>query len=239
MEVGLINTLVLVYDSMYHCFTFPDYHLIPTLEDNSYLVDLSISNQIPFFGLEEDLKPLDIAKALHLKKSEIEAHMTSKSGIRGIPAKFLIGKAHYFDGMRSMGTFEAIFALLIYGLVLFPNVDNFIDINAINIFLIGNPVPTLLGDTYYSIDHKTSKSGGMIICCTPLFCGEFPNVHLIGTKGGINYNQVLARCQFGYAMRGKPNKNWLSSFYLKENEDNRAFKEKIVLAWYNIRRKGR
>lgn len=70
-------------------------------------------------------------------------------------------------------------------------------------------------------------------------CGDFPNVPLLGTKGGINYNPVLACRQFGYAMRGKPNNIRLSTFYLKENEDNRDFKEKIVCAWYNIRRKGR
>ncbi|XP_050908377.1 uncharacterized protein LOC127122001 [Lathyrus oleraceus] len=289
MEDGLLNTLVQFYDSMYHCFTFLDCHLMPTLEEYSYLVGLSISNQIPFYGLEEDPKPLDIAKALHLKKFEIEDHMTSKSGIQGIPAKFLIGRAHYFAGIRSVDAFEAIFALLIYGLVLLPNADNFVEINSIKIFLIGNPVPTLLGDTCYFIHHRTSKGGGMIVCGTPFLykwfishlprsssfwdlnnglrwsqkimalthsdivrynrvydgvmtidrCDEFLNVPLLGTKGGINYNPVLARRQFWYAMRGKPNNIWLSSFYLKENEDNRAFKEKIIRAWYNIRRKGR
>ena len=42
--------------------------------------------------------------------------------------------------------FEDVLALLIHGLVLFPNSDQFIDVNAINIFLAHNPVPTLLGD---------------------------------------------------------------------------------------------
>ncbi|XP_050875973.1 uncharacterized protein LOC127079633 [Lathyrus oleraceus] len=245
---------------------------MPTLDKYSYLVGLSVSNQIPFYGLEEDPKPLAIAKAIHLKKSKIEAHMTSKSGIQGIPSKFLIGRAHYFSGMRSVDAFEAIFALLIYGLVLFPNVDNFVDINAIKIFLLGNLVPTLLGGTYYSIYHRTSKSGGMIsvafwdlnnglrwsqkimsLTDTDIVwynrvydkvmiidsCGDFHNVPLLGTKGGINYNPVLACRQFGYAMRGKPNNIWLSSLYLKENEDDIAFKEKISRSWYNICRKGR
>ena len=50
-----------------------------------------------------------------------------------------------------MVAFEAIFALLAYGLFLFPNVDKFVDVNAISIFMIGNPVPTLLADAYYSL----------------------------------------------------------------------------------------
>ena len=47
-------------------------------------------------------------------------------------------------------------------------------------------------------------------------CGSFPNVPLLSTKGEINYNPVLARRQFGYLMRDKPNSIHLSSFFLKE-----------------------
>ena len=50
-----------------------------------------------------------------------------------------------------MKSFHSILALLIYGLLLFPNIDNFVDINAIKIFLTKNLVPTLLADTYHSI----------------------------------------------------------------------------------------
>ena len=35
-------------------------------------------------------------------------------------------------------------------------------------------------------------------------CGEFNNVPLLGTRGGISYNPVLARRQFGYPMRMSP-----------------------------------
>ena len=109
--------------------------------------------------------------------------------------------------------------------------------------MIGNPVPTLLGDVDYSIHLQNSYHGGIIICCMPLLyqwfishmrqsdsfwhvkkepcwapkimalthsdidwyhrayqgveiidsCGSFPNVPLLSTKGGINYNPVLAR----------------------------------------------
>ena len=76
--------------------------------------------------------------------SKIKANLTTKGGILGFPAKFLIDEARYFASMKSMDAFEAILALLIYVLFLFPNVDDFVDINAIKIFLIGNPVPTLL-----------------------------------------------------------------------------------------------
>ena len=131
-------------------------------------MDLLITDRVPFTGLEGEPKPHEIVALIHLGKSEVEAHMTTNGGIRGLPAQFLLEKARYFSRMKSTVTFEAIFALLAYGLFLFPNVDKFVDINAIRIFMIGNPVPTLLGDAYYSVHLQNSYHGGMIICCTPL-----------------------------------------------------------------------
>ena len=35
VEDGVLNTLVQFYDPLHHCFTFPDYQLLPTLEEYS------------------------------------------------------------------------------------------------------------------------------------------------------------------------------------------------------------
>jgi len=35
VEEGILNTLVQFYDPLYHCFTFLDYQLVPTLEEYS------------------------------------------------------------------------------------------------------------------------------------------------------------------------------------------------------------
>lgn len=67
--------------------------------------------------------------------------------------------------------------------------------------------------------------------------GEFPNVPLLSTKGGINYNPMLARRQFGYPMKDKPNTIFLESFLFNEGEDIRVFKEKIVHAWHHVHKK--
>jgi hypothetical protein len=68
--------------------------------------------------------------------------------------------------------------LLIYGLVLLPKIDGFVDVNSIRIFLIGNPIPTLLGDMYFSLHLRNSKGGGTIVLCVPLlykwFISHFP-----------------------------------------------------------------
>ena len=143
--------------------------------------------------------------------------------------------------------FEEVLALLIYGLVLFPNLDLLIDVNAIKIFISRNPVPTLLRDILHALHTRTMKIRGVLMCCMPLLlrwfishllksvpnneeglgwsqrimslyhtdivwysrfmgdisiidrCGEFPNVPVLGIRGGITYNPCLALRQFGYA----------------------------------------
>ncbi|XP_050878584.1 uncharacterized protein LOC127082391 [Lathyrus oleraceus] len=101
-------------------------------------------------------------------KKVVAANFTKKGGILGLTSRFLLEKAFIFAEADNKDAFEAIFALLIYGIMLFPNTDEFVDVNAIRIFLIGNPIPTLLGDTYHSIHHRTKKGGGTILCCASL-----------------------------------------------------------------------
>ncbi|XP_050885356.1 uncharacterized protein LOC127090435 [Lathyrus oleraceus] len=182
VEDGILNTLVQFHDSAYRCFTFPDYQISPTLGEYSYYIRLPISDQISFSGLEEIPKSHVIGEVVHLRKWEIDDNLMTKGGILILPIKFLIEKVATLASVGSMVAFEDVLALLIYGIVLFPNVDNFIDINVIHIFLIRNPVPTLLVDTYYYIHHITEKNGGIVICCAPLlykwFISHFPQSNL-------------------------------------------------------------
>lgn len=253
------------------CITvsLPDYQFMPTLEEYSHLLGVPISSQAPFSGLEEDPKDQDIAKATHLKLSEISDHMTIKGKMLGLTTKFLVKKAQYSARMTSGDAFEAVFSLLINGLFLFPSFDDFVSTDAIKIFLIGNPVPTLLVDSYHSVHMRNSYSGGMITCYVPMLykwfishlsgshafwdlkdgllwsqnimsltysyiiqyshdydgvniidsCGGFSNVPLLGTKGGIDYNPILARRQLGYPMRYKQKNIHLEGLFFKECKD--------------------
>jgi len=155
-DEGILKTLVQFYDPRYHCFTFPNYQLVPTLCD-----------RVPFSGLEEVPKASAIAAALHLKTSDITSNLTTKGkeNIQGLTSKFLIGKT---NTCKSTLVFESILALLIYCLVLFPNIDGFVDANAFQIFLTKNPVPTLFAETYHSLHHRTDKHDGTIHGCAPL-----------------------------------------------------------------------
>jgi len=280
----VLKTLVQFYDPRYHCFTFPDYQLVPTLEEYSYLMGRPVLEEVPFSGLKETLIASAIAKALDLKTSEIAASITPKAKIQGLTSKFLLSKAYTCASTNQTHAFESILALVIYGLVLFPNINGFVDANGIQIFLTKNPVSTLLADTYHSIHHKTMKQDGTILCCAPLLykwytmhlpqsylskekgicsekimaltpaeivwyipaydfgtiidsCGEFNNVPLIGVHGGINYNPILARCQFKYPVEGKPRDIVLERVFYHNHDDNQGMRQRFAEAWKTIHKK--
>lgn len=127
-----------------------------------------------------------------------------------------MGKASAFKSKGDWVAFNDVLALIIYGIILFSNIDDFMDITSICIFLLKNPIPTLLVDVYHFIHWINEKNGGwssvalicyisgsyltyrandllLIIRITssgleePL-SGKFHNVPLIGTRGCINYN---------------------------------------------------
>ena len=49
--------------------------------------------------------------------------------------------------------------------------------------------------------------------------GEFPNVPLLGIRGGITYNPSLALRQFGYARRDGPHDMLLQDIVFDYNSD--------------------
>jgi len=61
---------------------------------------------------------------------------------------------------------------LIFGVVLFPNVEGLVDLAAIDAFLAyhhtkESPVIAILADVYDMFDRRCKKSGARIVCCTP------------------------------------------------------------------------
>ncbi|XP_050877305.1 uncharacterized protein LOC127081061 [Lathyrus oleraceus] len=168
VNITVVHTLVQFYDPPLICFTFQDYQLAPTLEEYSHILGIKIKNQVSYVRTKELPKYQDLAEALHMGKKEIELNLKPRGGIHGFNSKFLVDKAIAFAEAGSWMTFNANLALLIYGGVLFPNMEEFVDLATIHIFLTHNPIPTLLADTYYSIHVRTQKKKETIVSCTPL-----------------------------------------------------------------------
>ena len=92
----MVHVLFQFFDPKHHCFTFPDYQLVPTMEEFSQLLGVPILDRIPFTNIEEDSRPEEIARALHLQWSDIMENLETRSGVKGFLAKFLVEKAQQF-----------------------------------------------------------------------------------------------------------------------------------------------
>ena len=60
-DEDMMKMLFQFFDPLHHCFIFPDYQLVPTLEEFSQLLRITILNQLPFNGTERYPNPEEIA----------------------------------------------------------------------------------------------------------------------------------------------------------------------------------
>ncbi|XP_050877468.1 uncharacterized protein LOC127081232 [Lathyrus oleraceus] len=196
VNITVVHTLVQFYDPPLSCFTFQDYQLAPTLEEYSHILGIRIKNQVSYIRTKELPEYRELAEALHMGKKEMESNLKPKGGIHGFTSKFLVDKAITFSEAGRWTAFNAHLALLIYGIVLFPNMEEFVDLAVIHIFLTQNPIPTLLADTYYSIHVRTQKKKGTIVCYTPLlyiwFISHLPSEGpFIENKDNLKWSQSI------------------------------------------------
>lgn len=111
-----------------------------------------------------------------------------RGAFRGFSRGFLEILAMKNEKEENLKAFNAILALLIYRIVLFPNIDNFMDQIVVEIFLSGNPIPFLLADIYYSLHERHEKKGGILLCCA-LLLHAWIMLHL-KEEGSIKFEKL-------------------------------------------------
>lgn len=84
--------------------------------------------------------------------------------------------------------FQEVLELLIYGIILFQNIDDFIDMSSVFVFLTQNFAPTLLENIYYYLTLRYEKKGGTILCWARLLHKWFLS-HML-KKGAFIENKV-------------------------------------------------
>ncbi|XP_058741278.1 uncharacterized protein LOC131613645 [Vicia villosa] len=109
----------------------------------------------------------NIANALYLSIEDVLGNWKKNGSTQGFYMSFLVEKAQELASKKMWEAFNALLAVLIYGIVMFPNIHKFVDLAAICLFVEKNPIPTLLADTYYSVHSRYGK-GGAIRNCLPL-----------------------------------------------------------------------
>lgn len=97
--------------------------------------------------------------------------------MRGIFPRFLRayleGKAGELATSRQWDAFGDVLALIIYGLILFPTYEDFIDFVAVSIFWVvlkekENPVLALMDDILHALHLLHKNRNGTLVCYLPL-----------------------------------------------------------------------
>lgn len=95
-------------------------------------------------------------------------NLETKGNTQGFSIKFLIEKASTFINAHNWEVFYTVLALSIYGIILFPNINDFIDMTTICILLTKNLIHILLADVNYNFRLRHGKRGGTIPWCALL-----------------------------------------------------------------------
>ena len=61
-------------------------------------------------------------------------------------------------------------------------------------------------------------------------CGEFPNVPILGIRGGITYNPSLDLRQFGYAQRDCPYDMLIQGIVFNYEDDVQGYRQRFIRA---------
>ena len=113
-----------------------------------------------------------IAKVVKISEQELDQVKQNRNGMVGIPRKCLEKTAKALANQGEWTSFIDILALLVFGTILFPNVDGLVDLAAIDAFLAyrhskESPVIAALADAYDTFDLRCEKSSARIVYCTP------------------------------------------------------------------------
>ncbi|KAH1246960.1 hypothetical protein GmHk_06G016951 [Glycine max] len=208
----VVVSLAQYYDQPLRCFTFGDFQMVPTIEEFEEILGCPLGGRKPylFSGFLPSLSK--IAAVVGDSAKELDRMKQTRNGIVGLPRKYLEGKARDMARQEKWGPLADILALLIFGVVLFPNVDGLVDLAAIDAFLAyhhskESPVVAILADLFDTFDRRCVKNSARIVCCLPALCVWLIS-HLFrqdtrhpcllqsyrscAEKGGVNWDQHLA-----------------------------------------------
>ena len=113
-----------------------------------------------------------VTKVVKISAQELDRVKQNRNGVARIPRKLLEEKAEALVDQGEWTSFIDILALLVFGTILFPNVDELVDLAAIDAFLAyyhnkESLVIVVLADAYDTFDLRCERSGARIVCCTP------------------------------------------------------------------------
>ncbi|KAL5172387.1 hypothetical protein HKD37_16G045154 [Glycine soja] len=175
VSIEAIASLTQYYDQPLRCFTFADFQLVPTIEEFEEILGCPLGGRKPYLSSGYLPSLSRIATVVKDSARGLDRIKQTRNGIAGLPQKYLEDKARGMANQGDWVPFMDVLALLIFGVVLFPNVDGLVDLATIDAFLAyhhskESPVVAVLADLFDTFNRRCEKSSARIICCLPALC---------------------------------------------------------------------
>ncbi|XP_022631552.1 uncharacterized protein LOC106776768 [Vigna radiata var. radiata] len=202
VQTSAITALVQYYDPPLRCFTFRDFQLVPTVEEFEQILGIPLEGKSPYNYLGHYIPVLQLARIMKVHPMQLESEFTVKGKARGLPQKYLEKYLHRLAEEEKWETFMDVLALILYGVMLFPNIESFVDNAAMNAFVgykerSENPVTTVLAEVYGTLNQCYELKGGKMSCCLPVLYVWFVS--------RVNENTLNATCPVDALLQCKPN----------------------------------
>ena len=172
VQIYAITALAQYYDPPLRCFTFQDFQLVPTIEEFEQILDLPMEGKILYRYFEQHSSIPTLAEILKIHPKELESKLVERKNTRGFPQKFLENYPYQLAEKEDWGTFIDVLTLTLYGIMLFPNLEHFVDYAAINVFVAmktrsENPITAILADIYETLNLCYKMKQKKVLCCLP------------------------------------------------------------------------
>jgi len=171
VQVHVITALVQYYDHPLRCFTFCDFQLVPTFEEYAQILGMPIDKVIPYQHLDQHISMSTLAAIMRLPTRDLEDSFICEDR-KGFSLSFLADYLHQLGEEKEWEVFMDVFALALFGIMLFPKTELFVDNAAISVYIAyrtrcESPVTAILADTYLALNSCNQKRKTRMTCCLP------------------------------------------------------------------------
>lgn len=104
----------------------------------------------------------ELSTVLGINANKLVANWGSKCTIKRLTQKFLEAHAWEMIKEEKPDLCSATLSLLIHGIVIFPNIDKFVDYLVVEVFKANNFMPFLLADFYHTFHTRHEKKRGTL-----------------------------------------------------------------------------
>ena len=166
-----LRAIINFWDPAYNCFTLGSCDLLPTIEEYQAMLSMpGKEREIVYFFNPKQTTKRTLSKFLEtVHATEIQKHIKVKGGEENVPFDYLLMMTQtYIDEDKGL----ALLALCIYGAVIFPKAEGYVDGKVIRLFFEiergVDPIIPILAETFRSLNFCRNKGAGKLNCCVPL-----------------------------------------------------------------------